>query len=84
MAISQRTVNYVEEVDALMVLLVTILKEVKAGKTVAEIGTELLPQLISVLAGISKLKDELVNKKVLEETIGYRLGDIVSLLTEGV
>lgn len=82
MAIAQRTVDYAVEVDALLALVNLIATDAKAKKSPSDIAVDALPKLISVLSGISGLGDELsANKSAVEKTVGYRAGELVSILT---
>lgn len=84
MAIAQKQIEYAVEVEKLFDVLVGLIKDVKAGKKASEIMVSELPAFVAALSGLGELNGELKNVKVVEETVGRRLGDLVAVLTLGV
>lgn len=76
MAILQRNVSYAKEIDDFMLLLVSVVKDAKAGLPI----TNELGQLLVVLSGLGQLGDEVKDLKTVEETVGYRIGDLINAL----
>jgi hypothetical protein len=76
MAIAQRTVNYAVGIDAAALLVIDIVKAVKAGKSATEIAGSELGELIGVLGAVSGIPTEEKDRATCLETIGYRLGDL--------
>jgi hypothetical protein len=78
--IMEKTVQYAKEIDDVMMLVVELLKDVKAGKGALEIGAENLPLLMQAVAGAEQIKDELaMNKEVVLQTIGSQVGSIAAV-----
>jgi hypothetical protein len=80
--IQQKQIDFCKEFDDCLALVVNILKAMKAKKPVAEIAASELPDLMNALSGLDQIGDELKNKKVMLETIGLRIADIVDALVE--
>ncbi len=77
MSIQKREVEYAKELDDCAALLVHIVRDVKAGKTAAEIASGSLQDLMTAMSGIDQVDDELAaNRKVALQTIGYRTGEL--------
>ncbi len=82
MAISQITVGNADEVSKLLGLVVTLVKDIKAGKGALGAGADLVPQLAVALSSISEVGAELkANKQVVEETVARSVADLVAALT---
>lgn len=78
MPILKKEVLYAKEVDDVAVLLVSIVKDVRAGKSAPEIGAGNLTKLMDAIAGIDQMDDEAkANRAALISTIGYRMGELV-------
>lgn len=75
-----KTVTVVTSVDNLLALLTTAVKDVKAGKTAAQVGIDLLPLLVTAFAGIGDLAKDVMDKKALEVTIALKLSELVDVL----
>lgn len=79
--IESKNVLYAKEVDDVMVLLTELVADIKAKKNLAVIASENLPNLFAALSGVDQVGAELnSNPKVVVETIGYRLGDLIDAL----
>lgn len=81
MATAQRTVNYSVELDSLLVIVESIVRDVVAKKPIGEVIGSAFPALLTALSQIQALQDELKDKKTVEETIGFRAGELVSVVT---
>lgn len=81
MAKEIRQVEFAKEVDDAMVLVASILRDVREGKPVAEIAAGNLSGLVNAVAGIDQVPAEIEeNRKVALQTIGYRFGEIADAL----
>lgn len=81
MAIKQKQIDYSDAADNIAVLLVTIITQIKAKQSVGQIVAQSLePLMAAVQTGADLSADLQANRKAVEETIGYRLGDIVDAL----
>lgn len=80
MAIEQKQVEYAKEVDDVLVLLVELVKDVKAKKDLGAIAAENLPNLMAAITGADQVGAEVqANKAVVLQTVGHRLGDLASV-----
>lgn len=81
MAIEKKEVSYAKELDDCMVLVVELIKDIKAKKGVSELMSENLGNLIAAIGGIDQVAGELEsNKEVALETIGFRVGELSNAL----
>ena len=80
--IAQKEVSYAKEIDDVLVLVVELVKDIKAKKGVSEIASENIANLMAALSGIDQANEEMKNKAVVLQTIGYRLGDLAAALVE--
>lgn len=81
MAIENKQVQIAKEIDDVLLLLVEVAKDIKAGKDAAAIAAENLPNLINAIGGIDQAKAELeANKAVVMQTVGMRVGELASAL----
>lgn len=81
MAIQKKEVEFAKEIDDCLVLAVELVKDIKAGKPVAEIASHALPNLIGAINGIDGAKAELeANKAVVMSTVGSRMGELAGAL----
>ena len=81
MAIETRQVQVAKELDDLGVLLVGLVKDLKAKKPLAELASSNLPALINAMSGIDQVDDELKNNKdVAYATLGSRVGELTAAL----
>lgn len=79
--IQEKTVQYAKEIDDVLVLVVKIIEMAKAGQDVMAIASGAVAPLIDAVAGIQGAGEELsLNKKVVFETVGYRVGEIAGAL----
>lgn len=76
MAIQKKEIEYAKELDDVMVLVVELVKDIKAKKDVAALAAENLPNLMNAIGGLDQIGDEFKNKPVLLSTIGYRTGEL--------
>ncbi len=80
--IEKKEIEYSKEIDDVAVLLVELVKDIKAKKPTVQIGTENLPLLMAAIGGIDGALKEGENKKVALQTIGYRSGELAAALVE--
>jgi hypothetical protein len=81
MAVVQKTVDVAKEADDVFMLLLSVLKDVKAGVPVAEIATGNLAKLMTAVEGFSELDDEAKNdRKALLVGSGIFLGEVTDTL----
>lgn len=81
MALQKREILIAKEIDDLGKLLVGIVKDVRAGKTAAEIGTGSLTNFIEAISGVDQLDDEAKSNRLAAlQTISLRLAEIVDVL----
>lgn len=81
MAVQKKEIQYAKEIDDVAVLLVSVLRDVKAGKTAAEIANGAITKLIEALAGVDQMDDEVKGNRVVAlQTIGYRMGDLADAI----
>lgn len=79
--IDQKTVSYAKEVDDVMALVVGLVRDVRQGKPVVDIISENIQPLINAIGGLDGVQSEIDgNFAVVAETVGYRVGDLVSAL----
>jgi hypothetical protein len=79
--IESKQVEYAKELDDALALVVELVKDLKAKKSVTEIAAENLPNLMSAFAGIEQVGAELAaNKAVVFQTVGYRTGELAGAL----
>lgn len=80
MAIESKEVLYAKELSDVMDLLVGLVDDIKAKKSISEIGAENLPLLMAAVDGLGSLDDEFLgDRKVALQTIGSKLGDLVDV-----
>jgi hypothetical protein len=83
MAIEQKQINYAREIDDVVWLLVSLVKDIKAGKTIPEVVAGSVSSLVAALNGLDQLDDEIAaNKQVAFQTIGYRVGELAGAILE--
>jgi hypothetical protein len=81
MSIETRNVQYSKELDDLASMAILLVTEVKAGKDLPSIVSDVLPGLVKAIGEFSTASSDLENnKQVAYETLGYRLGDLVNAL----
>lgn len=80
MSVQKREVEYSKEVDDVAAFLVQILSDAKAGKPVSEIAAGSVAGLINAIGGLDQVSAEFQNKKVLLQTLGYRVGEMAGIL----
>lgn len=82
MSIQKKEVEYCKEADDVMVLMVNLMKGLKAKKPIAQLGAEELQDLMNAMNGMDGIPEEAKSKKIMMETVGYRLGDLVDSFIE--
>lgn len=78
--IQQKQVEFAKELDDAMILAITLLSDIRAGKSAAEITGDALPKLMEAIAGIDQVPAEMASRKVALQTIGYRAGELADAL----
>ena len=79
--IQSKQVEYAKEIDDVMALLVHMLSDIRAGKSAAEIASGNIAPLMEAVAGIDGVSAELAaSRKVVPETVGYRVGELTDVL----
>lgn len=81
MALAKKEVEYAKEVDDVLVLVVELVKDLKAGKDVAAVGMENLPLLLQAVSGLEQVGEELTHKQAVAMTVSLRVGDLVAAFT---
>lgn len=81
MGIAQKQVSYCTEVDSLLAIVVSVVKDVKEGKAPAVVLGDVMPYLVKALAGVGELKTESLALKELEVTVAMKLAELVAVLT---
>lgn len=77
MAIVKMELDVAKESKDVMDLLVVLVKDIRAKKTIAEISADALPKLMGAIDGVNQIPDEVKDRKVVMATAGYSLGEIV-------
>lgn len=81
MAIEKKEVEYTKELDDAMVLIVELIKDIKAGKEPGMIAAENLPNLMSAIGGADQIGGEVsASMSVALQTVGYRTGELAAAL----
>lgn len=81
MALKQLQVNVASELDDVLVLLVDVVKKLKEGKGVIEIGASELPLLAKAVAGLDQIPDEVKeNPASCIAGAGVRIAELVGEL----
>jgi phosphoglycerate dehydrogenase-like enzyme len=79
--IAKKEVEYAKEIDDVMVMIIELVKDLKAKKGVAELAAENLPNLMNAMSGLDQLDEELAaSKSVAMSTIGFRVGELAGEL----
>lgn len=81
MAIEKKEVDIAKEVDDVGRLLVELVADIRAKKSVTEIAGENIQNLIDAINGIDQVDDEIkANRKVVMATIGARTGELADAI----
>lgn len=78
--IQKREEEYCKEVDDVAVLLISIVSDIKGGKSAGDITSGSIQKLIDAVAGIDQLGAESENRKVFLKTLGSRTGELADAL----
>ena len=77
MAIEDRNVKVAKEIDDIMLLVPEIVRQIRAGKGLAELASMEFSALVAAVQGLDQVSAELkADRKVVLQTIGYRSGEI--------
>ena len=83
MAVEKRETEYAKECDDVLALVVSVLRDAKAGKSLAEIAAGSLDELVSAVAGADQIPAEArANPAALSRTVHDRVWEAVAILTE--
>lgn len=83
MAIQQKQVDYAKESDDVMVLLIGLVKGIKAKKSAADLASSELAALMDAISGADQIPAEEKASPVVElQTVGYRFGELVAAIVE--
>jgi hypothetical protein len=81
MSIAKKELDYAKEVGEAMELAVKLVKEIKAGKTAAEMASGVLPEFMSAIQGIDQIPAEVkASKEVVMATVGYHVGELAGAM----
>lgn len=77
MAIEKIEVEIAKEAADVMDLLISVVKDIKAGKSAMEISTGALPELMAAIAGADQIAGEVVASAAFARTIGMKCGELI-------
>ncbi len=81
MAVQKKEVEYSKEIDDVLVLVVELVKDIKAKKGAAELAAENLANLMNAVGGADQIPAEAkASLAVALQTAGYRSGELVAAL----
>jgi predicted ArsR family transcriptional regulator len=80
--IEKKEIEFSKELDDVLVLVIELVKDIKAKKSVAQIGAENIPNLMAAIGNVDQIPAEAKNKVVTLQTIGYRTGELAAALVE--
>ncbi len=81
MAVQKKEVEYSKEIDDVLVLVVELVKDIKAKKGAAELASENLVHLMDAVAGADQIPAEAkASLPVALQTAGYRSGELAAAL----
>ena len=79
--IASKQVEYAKEVDDVLVAVVSLVKEIRSGKSIGEIAAGSLGKVMDAVGGVAEIDDELRdNRTVAMQTIGYRTGELAAAI----
>jgi len=76
MAIVQKQVDYCQELDSLLAVVVQITADVIQKKSPSQVVQDSASALLAALTGLSQLGAELSNQVALDNTIALKLGEL--------
>jgi len=77
----EKSVLVGKETADVIAAIVIVLKDIKAGKSIVEIGADALPALINAVAGFSEVPLELQDRRAALHTVADGLEDIIAVLS---
>lgn len=81
MAVEKKEIEYAKELGDVMVLVVELVKDIKAGKDVGAITSENLPHLINAIQGADQIPAEAkASREVALQTMGLHTGELAGVL----
>ena len=75
-----QNVKVAKETADVLAAVVVIVKDIKAGKTILEIGTGALPALINAVGGIDQVPEELTDRRAILITTAIGVSDLLDVL----
>lgn len=81
MAVEKIEIEVAKEAMDVMDLIIVLAKDIKAKKSVTEIGADALPKLMAAMQGIDGIKDE-VATAAFSRTIGLKFGELIDALVK--
>jgi hypothetical protein len=80
MAIETKQIEYAKETGDVMVAVIELVKDIKAGKSLAELGAENLTNLIAAVSGADQIPAEATHRAAILQTIGLHTGQLADAL----
>ena len=82
MGLEQKSVTVAKEADDVLFAVIELVKDLKAGKDLATVAAENLPNLLTALNGVDQVTSEWASSpQAVYSTVGYRVGELVAALT---
>lgn len=78
--IQKREVEYTKEIDDVFVLVIELLKDIKAKKGAGELAAENLNNLINAMGGMDGISEEITHRLQAMQTIGFRSGELIDAI----
>lgn len=78
----KKEIEFNKETDDVMVLVIELVKDIKAKKPLAQLGAENLANLMTAIQGVDQIPAEAKDKLVEMQTVGYRMGELISAITD--
>lgn len=69
-----------KELQDVIAAVVVIVQEIKAGKTIVELGAAALPALINAVAGVEQVPAEVADRRVALVTLSLGTADLLDVL----
>lgn len=82
MAIVKQEVDVAKELDDVLVLVVGLVKDLKAGVDAGTVVSKHIPDLLAALSGVDQVGAEIdANKAAAFGTVGFRMGELLAAIT---
>ena len=69
-----------KELQDVIAAVVVIVQEIKAGKSIVELGAAALPALINAVAGVDQVAAEVADRRVALVTLSLGTADLLDVL----